>query len=196
MRPEDFGKDDHRIMLRKSRRGAGEKFRGLDIKSVRHFESATHKPSIWETLFFVDGSASCNCFGWREYRVCWHTEGRRIPRFSHDVAKRVYAPSVADQAKAKRDEDDRSRAAKVASEKSEAREMTAAELNELIGQRVHWKVKDGSFGFDMGTLEKALDGKFTFNKFLPNYPANYAINAPHRIKAYLPSEVIVSKDTR
>jgi hypothetical protein len=76
-RQELFGMGDIHIRLRASERKAGEKFRGKRIKSVRHFESRKHKPNIWETLFYVDGSASCNCYGWADYRQCWHTEGRR-----------------------------------------------------------------------------------------------------------------------
>jgi hypothetical protein len=85
MKRELFGLGDIHIRLRASVRRAGEMFRGLLIKSVFHFKSVKHRPRVWETLIFADGSASCNCYGWREYRTCWHTSGRRLPRFTKGI---------------------------------------------------------------------------------------------------------------
>lgn len=81
-RQELFGTGDIHIRLRSGGFRAGDQFRGLTIKHVWHFESVKHKPNIWETLVFTNNSASCNCFGWREYRTCWHTHGHPLPRFS------------------------------------------------------------------------------------------------------------------
>ena len=85
MRHIHFGKEDRRVMLRASERRAGEKFRGLTIKHVWHFKSVKHPPNVWETLIFVNGAASCNCKGWTEYRTCWHTSGRPLPKWTSGI---------------------------------------------------------------------------------------------------------------
>ena len=71
------GHDDERVRLRASARKAGEKFKGKVVASVKHYKSKRHAPKIWETLIYKDGSASCNCYAWKDYRTCWHVEGRR-----------------------------------------------------------------------------------------------------------------------